>query len=139
MRRLLFSLLAALLLFPVSGFAQNEADSDFAVYLQQLNEQCPIACGEGMALKAFALDGDTVFVDLKVPSVLAPFLSLLTEDTDQARRLWLKELTRESEVWNQFVEYMQEDPHPMVILFKPKGNTIEATLSYGPADVKRIE
>ena len=133
MRTYAFSLLLALLLCPFAAVAQDEAPADIESYVLGLNEQCPFDFGDGLALKSFVVNGDTLGVVYQVPATLGAFLPLLTGDDDRARNLWLRELSRECGQWDGFVERVVASGRPMAIYFKAKGKEIAATLVYTPA------
>ena len=133
MRTYAFSLLLALLLCPFAAAAQDEAPADIESYVLGLNEQCPFDFGDGLSLKSFVVNGDTVGIVYQVPVNLGAFLPLLTADDDRARNLWLRELSRECGLWDGFIKRVVATARPMAIYFKPKGKAIAATLVYTPA------
>ena len=129
MRTFRFLLLAIVMLCPLAGMAQDEEIVDFDSYLVQLNAECPINSGENWALMSFATSGDTVIVELEIPSSLIGFLSLLTDDNEKVKRMWIREL-------ETFVNRLVDVGRPMILQFKPKGSEVAAQVAFSVADLK---
>ena len=91
MRRLaqLFWLFVAVI-FPVSALAQGPMIAgDVDAYVALLSADCPIGHGDAWALNAIEAEGDTICAVLQTPSSLAGFLSMLTGEGDNVKRMWL--------------------------------------------------
>lgn len=136
MRTFRFLLLAIVMLCPLAGMAQDEEIVDFDSYLVQLNAECPINSGENWALMSFATSGDTVIVELEIPSSLIGFLSLLTDDNEKVKRMWIRELETFGEQWQTFVNRLVDVGRPMILKFKPKGSEVAAQVAFSVADLK---
>lgn len=136
MKKLGFLLLALLLCFPFVGSAQNVETEDFDSLVAKLNAECPITSGENWALTSFATAGDTVVVELQVPASLGGFISLLTSDTDNVKRLWARELDNFGKPWNTFVTRLIEADRLLKVCFTPKGGDTAAEIVLRPSDFK---
>ena len=136
MKKLGFLLLAFFLCFPFVGSAQNVETEDFDSLVAKFNAECPITSGENWALTSFATAGDTVLIELQVPASLGGFMSLLTADTDNVKRLWVRELNSFGEQWKTFVTRLIEADRPVRLYFTPKGGDIAAEIVLRPSDFK---
>lgn len=89
--RLLFILLVALLC-PVIGQAQDDDAIDFEAVVAPLSTHCPHDGGGGWLVTSVAVAEDTIVVDLETPASISGFLSALTGNNLNVKRLWLKHL-----------------------------------------------
>lgn len=136
MKKLGFLLLAIFLCFPFVGSAQNVETEDFDSLVAKFNAECPITSGENWAITSFATAGDTVLVELQVPASLGGFMSLLTGDTDNVKRLWARELNTFGKQWKTFVTRLIEADRPVKLFFTPKGGDTAAEIVLRPSDFK---
>lgn len=137
MKKLSFLLLAISLSLPLFGFAQEVETEDFDGYIARLNTECPIGNGEKWALLSFAVASDTVVTELQVPASLGVFMSLLTEDSDNVRRLWVREMEAFGETWQAFVKRLVEADRPLKLKFKPQDKDASAEIILMPTDFKK--
>lgn len=136
MKKLGFLLLAIFLCFPFVSSSQNVETEDFDSLVVRLNAECPINSGENWALTSFATVGDTVQIELQVPASLGGFMSLLTADTDNVKRLWARELNNFGEQWKTFVNRLIEADRLLKVCFTPKGGDTAAEIVLKPSDFK---
>jgi hypothetical protein len=97
-------------------------------YVEQLSASCPCGVGDGWAVNAVAISGDTVVVNLETPSSLAGFLPMLVINTDKAKRLWIDHLSEHGEEWKVLVTLLRKQGHSLKLLFAPSGSTDPACL-----------
>ena len=98
-----------------------------------------INSGGNWSIKSFATASDTAMVELQVPASLVPFMSLLTEKSDNAKRLWVRELDGFGKTWHAFVAKLVEADRPLKLTFKPQGRGEDdaASIILMPADFKK--
>lgn len=137
MKKLGFLLLAITLSLPFFSSAQEVDAEDFDGYIAKLNTECPIGNGENWALLSFAVAGDTVVAELQVPASLVVFMSVLTEDSDNVRRLWVREMDAFGETWRAFVNRLVEADRPLRLKFRPKDKDATAEILLMPTDFKK--
>ena len=139
MKKLGLLLIVLALSIPLCGYAQEveDEDEDFETYVARLNAECPIQSGEHWTLLSFAEAGDIVVVELQIPASLGPFMSVLTDNTDNVRRLWVREMEIFGEIWEDFVARLVKEDRPMRLSFKPKGSDTSARILLKPSDFKK--
>lgn len=132
--------LAAVLLVPLMGFTQ-EAEAvelpDFDSYVAELNAKCPIDYNEGWAIYSFVATDDMATVQLQIPPLLNGFLPALTTDTDNARRLWIRQMRMCGDEWKQFVKLLVETNRSLTILFMLNEEEQVAAMTFTPADLRQ--
>ena len=112
--------LLAVMCLPVLGFAQDEDRIAFESYVGQMNAQCPYGYGDGWMIKSVIANGDTVAVELETPASLGGFISALTEDTVNAKRLWVDHLSNYGDKWKYFVEFLAKECCTLSLAISPK-------------------
>lgn len=137
MKKRLLLCLASAILFACTALSQNEEPVDLDTYIAQVNAQCPIDFKEGWELMSLSTSGDTVMVEMEVPSTLAMFLSQLTGNSIGAQRLWMKELSFLGESCDKLAQLVMETQRPMVLLLTPKESDLTCTVSISPVDLKK--
>lgn len=137
---LLFWLFVALL-FPMTAFAQDSASVDVEEYIEALNDSCPMSFGKGWGVNSFTLvGGDYALVDLQLPSSISMVLTVLTEDADNSdnvRRMWIKQFKTFGERWTGFVDRMVEQERRIVVNLRPKGSDETELITFLPTDFKQ--
>ena len=126
----LFCLLAVVL--PVLCFAQDTEPVDLDTFILELNAQCPIHDGENWALNAFSSRGDTVQVELLVPTNLSMFLTMLTTSNDNVRHLWIRQLSHYGELWDRFVELLAATDRTLSLIIRPRDTEGVRTITFPP-------
>lgn len=126
------------LLLSVQCFGQDGVAVDFDAYIAELNAQCPILDGENWSLSSFTVQGDTVQVELLVPTNLSMFLSMLTSKNDNVRRLWFKQLRHYGDTWNDFVQRIIENGRMLDLILRPKDTDTRATVFFTPDHLLRF-
>ncbi|MBR3728919.1 MAG: hypothetical protein IKN10_08055 [Muribaculaceae bacterium] len=117
--RLLFILLVALLC-PVIGQAQDDDAIDFEAVVAPLSAQCPHDGGGGWLVTSVVVAEDTIVVDLETPASISGFLSALTGNNPNVKRLWLKHLLGFGEEWKHLAELMTEEGRSLLLRIKPQ-------------------
>lgn len=128
-------LLAAVLLFPLLGFAQETETvelPDFDTFVAELNAKCPIDYNEGWAIYSFVATDDMATVQLQIPTILNAFLPALTADTDNAKRLWVRQMKMCGDDWKQFAKLLVETNRSLTIQFMLNEDEQVASMTFTP-------
>lgn len=128
-------LLAAVLLFPLLGFAQETETvelPDFDTFVAGLNAKCPIDYNEGWAIYSFVATDDMATVQLQIPTILNAFLPALTADTDNAKRLWVRQMRMCGDDWKQFAKLLVETNRSLTIQFMLNEDEQVASMTFTP-------
>ncbi len=128
-------LLAAVLLFPLLGFVQETETAelpDFDTFVAELNAKCPIDYNEGWAIYSFVATDDMATVQLQIPTILNAFLPALTADTDNAKRLWVRQMRMCGDDWKQFAKLLVETNRSLTIQFMLNEDEQVATMTFTP-------
>lgn len=135
MRILRRFLLAVVLLFPLLGFAQETETvelPDFDTFVAELNAKCPIDYNEGWAIYSFVATDDMATVQLQIPTILNAFLPALTADTDNAKRLWVRQMKMCGDDWKQFAKLLVETNRSLTIQFMLNEDEQVASMTFTP-------
>lgn len=131
----LFCLIVVLLLFPIMACAQDTTAVSIDEYVAELNAQCPISYSDNWGLNSFTMvDNRYALVDIQLPSNLSMILSSLTADTDNVRKLWIKQFEQYGERWNHFVDMMVEADRRIIINLRPGDSEDTALMTFWPTD-----
>lgn len=137
MSRIRRLLLLVLLALPVLGFAQEAQPVDFDAMVAELNAKCPIEEQDGWAISSITNSADTSTVALMVPSVLKGFLKILTEDNDNARRMWLGQMASMfGRDWTDYKRQVVATGRTLVIEFMFYEDAPEAVMVFSPEYLK---
>ena len=63
--------------------------------------------------------------------------SLLTEDTDNVKQMWIKQLKCFGERWNRFVNLMVENDRRIIVNLHPENSDETALITFSPSDFKK--
>lgn len=127
--------LFVLLLFPLLAHSQDTTTVDLDKYVEQVNAQCPILYSDSWSINSFTPVGiNYVLVDVHMPSNLSMFLSTLTEDKDNVKRMWIRQLKQYGERWNKFVDVMVDNDRRIVLNLCPEGSDESALITLLPSD-----
>jgi hypothetical protein len=130
-------LLLMALLLPALCFAQETEALDFDAMVAELNAKCPIEYEGGWAIHSIANREDTSIVELMVPSLLGGFLKVLTEDTDNARRMWLGQMSSMfGKDWTTYKRLVVVTGRTLVIAFMLYEDEYAASLTFSPEYLK---
>ena len=138
MKKLGFLIFVIALSLPLLGLAQEAEAEDLDSYIARLNTECPIECGENWTFLSLSPAGDTVTVELQVPASLGSFMSLLTSDTDNVRRLWGREISGFGEQWKRFLARLADADRYLKLYFIPKGSEATYVIVLNPAEARLI-
>ena len=114
--------------------AQSENTVDLEKYVERLNSQCPLDHGDEWGINSFTLVGSYALVDVMVPSNLAMFMPSLTGDSDNVKRVWIKQLATFGNRWKRFAEKMVDIERSIVINLRPKGSKQTYLITLLPTD-----
>lgn len=128
-------LLLAVLLFPIVTHAQKIMNRDVDEYVEELNAMCPIEYKDDWAMNSLTMVEDRyALVDIQLPSNLSMFLSTLTTEGDNVKRLWIKQLKDFGERWKRFVDLMVKADRRICVSLRPKGSDETALITLLPTD-----
>lgn len=129
--------LCVLMLSSMAAFSQDTTAVNLDDYVEQLNNSCPIKYGNAWAMNSFTMVGDRyVLVDVQMPSNLSMFLSTLTEDTDNVKQMWIRQLKLFGKPWKDFVDTMVENDRRIVVHMQPLDVDESALVTFLPSDFK---
>ena len=128
----LYLLIAAGLL-PVLCFAQNVEDVDSCI--AELNAKCPFEYKEGWMFNSVTSSGDTVRVEIQLPSLMGAFLHPLTENTSNVRRLWTRQMSSFGKDWRKLVNLMITAKRSLVLILVPEESTDSYSVTLSPDDL----
>ena len=134
----LFALLA-LLMFPVLGFAQQQVDSlGCDACVRQLSAQCPNKEGEGWTVNSVVALGDTVAVEIETPASLNAFMSTLTQNILNTKRLWVRYVSDYGKEWKDLFNSILEERRLLLLLLTPKDSDSTYRLLVEPDELGTI-
>jgi len=134
MKRIVLVCLAMLLAIDVSCWGQDWLVVDIGQYVEELNDRCPISYGDVWSAHSFTLVGDRyALVDLQVPESLMMFLPQLTEDTDNVKRLWVKQFRDFDDHWRRLLDMLADANYPLVVIFSPANSDDYSILTIQPS------
>ena len=137
MKKFGFLILVIALSLPLLGLAQEAEAEDLDSYIARLNSECPIECGENWTFLSLSPAGDTVTVELQVPASLGPFMSLLADNSENVRRLWVREIIGFGEQWKTFLARLADADRHLRLKFKPLGSEATKKIVLKPSDLKQ--
>lgn len=130
--------LIAVLLFPIMARAQDTTAVSIDEYVEELNAQCPISYSDNWGVNSFTMVGNRyALVDVQLPSNLSMILSSLTADTDNVKKLWIRQLGQYGEQWNRFVDMMVEADRRIIINLRPGDSENTALITFYPTDFEQ--
>jgi hypothetical protein len=71
-------------------------------------------------------------VQLQIPTILNAFLPALTADTDNAKRLWVRQMKMCGEDWKQFAKLLVETNRSLTIQFMLNEDEQVASMTFTP-------
>ena len=136
MKKLGFLLFVIVFTLPLLASAQDVESEDIDSCIIRLNSECPIEAGDNWTFLSFSSTSDTVTVELQVPASLGSFMSLLTNDSENVRRLWVREISGFGVQWKMFLARLADADCYLRLKFKPKGNDSTTEIVLKPTDFK---
>lgn len=134
-RLLLCFILASL--FSLDVFAQDTTSVGLVDSIEELNAQCPLRHRDDWSVNSFTMVGDRyALVDIQVPAGLSMVFSMLTDDTDNVKRMWIKQLECFGERWKRFVDKMVENDRRIIVNLHPEGSDETALITFTPDGFK---
>jgi len=131
-------LLLAVLLFPLSGLAQDKTAVDIDQYVEELNDLCPIVYKDGWGVNSFTMVGSRyALVDIQLPASLSMILSSLSSDEENVKQLWIRQLKDYGDNWNRFVDLMVEADRSIVVNLRPGDTDETALITFHPSDFRK--
>ena len=156
MKKLSFLYLLIVLMLPTMAAAQDstavevDVDSLAAVdtmaveadgvdsLIDEMAAQCPVDYGDDWMISSVTVDGDTVFVDVQVPSQLKAFMSSLTGNGANVKRLWLNQIAQFDKRWRTLADKLLENNRVLVLLLIPGDEDEAAPIVIGPKDPVKV-
>lgn len=137
-----FKLLIFLIVAWLSTMTVNAQEATAHVNLvdsvEAINAQCPISFGGNWGINSFTMVGNNYsLVDVGVPASLSMVLSMLTDDSDNVRRMWIKQLDTFGQQWKHLVNLMVENDCRIVVNFRPKDSEETALVTFLPTDFSK--
>ncbi len=131
-------LLVALLL-PVVALAQEVGVVDLDAAVAEFNSKCPVVgTDESFSVYSITNRADSSIVALQIPKVIKGFLPLLTEDTDNAKRMWLRQLSDMcGNDWKQIKKALIAAGRTLVIDFMLDEDVCATSMVIMPDDLKK--
>lgn len=130
--------LLAVLLLPLTGYAQFEGVVNLDMYIWQLSAQCPYEVEEGWTITSVYALGDTVTLELETPSLLGGFLPSLTGNNDKTKRLWVQHVSQYGQSWKDLLDLTNEEMRWFLLALRPKGGKDASCVLISPNELGTI-
>ena len=125
----------AVTLASLSASAQGVISiGDIDTYIFMLGQECPIEYNDAWAINDIVIDGDTIRLELQMPSSLSGFLPMLTGEGDNVKRMWMRQLKIFGYPWDEIIGRLAKQEYPLVITFHPKDSRKTAEIIFLPED-----
>ena len=136
----LFVILLCLLAsaFPITGIAQEENVLDLDTCIERMSTQCPVSVGEGWAINSVQDDGEAITIELGTPASLKGFLTMLTGDSDNVKRLWIRHVLQFGGQWETLIKQLEAKGRSLKLLLKPAGTDEPAVILITPEDIGTV-
>lgn len=123
---------------PLMTHAQDTTAVSFDEYVEQLNAKCPIDDEGRWSIRSITMVGDRyALVDFQMPENMSMVLPALSKDSENVKRLWIKQLKQFGQPWNHFVDLMVEAERRIIVILNPEGTRKPPMLTLNPADFKK--
>lgn len=134
----LFVILLCLLAsaFPLRGVAQEEIVLDTCI--ERLSAQCPVNVGEGWTINSLLDDGEAIVLELVTPASLKGFLSMLTGDSENVKRLWTRHILQFGDQWETLLKQLETQGRTLKLLLKPVGVDEPEIVVISPEDIGTV-
>ena len=146
-RKPFFALLLLLLMFTGAIQAQNQQagqptaddhttliDPDVDKYTEQLNDLCPFH-KDDWVVKSVTMVGDRyALLDLQAPSSLSMVFPTVTENKDNVKKMWIRQLKQYGDKWNQYIKLLTLADRPLVLILTAEGGPKSAILTIQPSN-----
>lgn len=136
----LFVILLCLLAsaFPLRGVAQEEIVLDLDTCIERLSTQCPVNVGEGWTINSLLDDGEAIILELVTPASLKGFLSMLTGDSENVKRLWTRHILQFGDQWEALLKQLETKGRTLKLLLKPVGVDEPEIVVISPEDIGTV-
>ena len=136
----LFVILLCLLAsaFSLRGIAQEETVLDLDTCIEHISAQCPVAVGEGWTINSLQDEGDAIVLELGTPASLKGFLSMLTGDGENVKRLWARHVMQFGDQWEALFKQLEAKGRTLKLLLKPVGIDEPAIVVITPEDIGTV-
>ena len=103
--------------------------------VEALNAFCPLSFSGDWGINSITMVGNNYsLVDVGVPASLSMVLNMLTDDSDNVKRMWIKQFDSFGEHWKHLVDLMVENDCRIVVNFRPKDSEQTALVTFHPTD-----
>ena len=127
--------LAALLLLPVMTHAREVDPSKMDEYAEELNAMCPIIYNDDWIINSITSVGTNYeLVDIEMPAVLSMFFPTLTQDADNVKQLWHRQLKHYGSKWDRLVDLAVAADRRIVLYLHTRGSDQSAFVTLCPSD-----
>ena len=136
----LFVILLCLLasVFPLISNAQEENVLDLDTCLERLSTQCPISVGEGWTINSIIDDDGEIALELGTPASLKGFLSMLTGDGENVKRLWVRHVLQFGNQWETLLKLLETNGRSLKLLLRPAGSDDPSIVMIAPEDIGTV-
>ena len=134
-----FKLLILLIVAWLSTMTMNAQEGAPHVNLvdsvEALNAFCPLSFSGDWGINSITMVGNNYsLVDVGVPASLSMVLNMLTDDSDNVKRMWIKQFDSFGEHWKHLVDLMVENDCRIIVNFRPKDSEQTALVTFHPTD-----
>ena len=106
--------------------------------VEALNAFCPLSFSGDWGINSITMVGNNYsLVDVGVPASLSMVLNMLTDDSDNVKRMWIKQFDSFGEHWKHLVDLMVENDCRIIVNFRPKDSEQTALVTFHPTDFPR--
>jgi len=138
MRKIALLHLLIVMLLPSMAGAQDTADdSDWEAMCLEMSQLCPAEYGDGWTIKSVTMDADTVYIDMVVPGQLKGFMSTLTGDGANVKRLWMNQIAAFDKRWLTLANSLSRDDRFLILMLRPGDDDKASRIVIGPADLTK--
>ncbi len=127
--------MAVLLLFPLMAQAQDDVSKALDECVEELNAKCPLVYDDEWAINSLTSVGTSYeLVDVEIPAVLSMFFGTLTNDTDNVRQLWTRQLSHFGNDWRRYVAAVTAANRRTILNVHTRGSGESVLLTLNPSD-----
>lgn len=139
MKKFSYLYLLIVMLFPAMAMAQESetVTDDLDSLIIEMSELCPVDYGDDWAINSVTIEEDTAYVDVQVPGQLKAFMSSLTGNGANVKRLWLNQIAQFDKRWRTFAERLFKENRTLVFLLSPGSNDKAIPVVIGPTDLTK--
>ena len=136
--KLLFLLIVACLSTMTVDAQEVTSHANLVDSVEALNASCPIFYGSDWGINSITMVGNNYsLVDIGVPASLSMVLNTLTQNSDNVKQMWIKQLESFGVQWKHLVNLMVENNCRIIVNFRPKESEETALVTFLPTDFQK--